>query len=209
MRTMHGSAHPHLRYDRAEMETFERLITADQYCNYEYDERLHDRRTELIHGRVVVNAPALPHQTLVGRIHLALGNWAAGKPGRGRVWLPLDLRIDDWSVLNPDLLWVAEARLPPPGTRRLEISPDIVIEVRSPSTWARDVGPKHALYERHGVRELWLVDDRSASVLRFFRAREAATTLDSQLELSSPETLSSPLLPGFALGLDELFDPAI
>lgn len=206
---MNGSAYPHLRYAEAEMETAERLITADQYFNYEYDERLHDRRTELIHGRVVVNAPALPHQTLVGRIHLALGNWTAEKPGRGRVWLPLDLRIDDWSVLNPDLLWVAEARLPPPGTRRLETSPDLVIEVRSPSTWARDVGPKHALYERHGVRELWLVDDRSASVLRFLRASDAASTFESQVDIGSPGTLSSPLLPGFALELDELFDPAI
>jgi Uma2 family endonuclease len=204
---MHGGRHGHRRYDQAEMETAERLITADQYFNYEYDERLHDRRTELIHGRVVVNAPALAHQTLVGRIYLALGNWAAGNPGRGRVWLPLDLRIDDWSVLNPDLLWVAEERLPPPGTKRLEIAPDLVVEVRSPSTWARDVGPKQTLYERHGVRELWLVDDRSASMLRFFRSSERAGAFDRAEEIRTPDTLSSPLLPGFALDLAAVFAP--
>lgn len=190
------------------METAERLITADQYFNYEYDERLHDRRTELIHGRVVLNAPALPHQTLVGRIYLALGNWAAAAPGRGRVWLPLDLRIDDWNVLNPDILWVAEQRLPSPGTRRLEIAPDLVIEVRSPSTWARDVGPKQALYERHLVRELWLVDDRSASVLRLFSSG-SGSRFDRAEEVRAPDTLSSELLDGFALDLEALFDPGL
>ncbi len=64
---MHAQPHPHRRYAQAKMEAAERaeraesLITAEQYFNNEYDERLHDRRTELIHGRVLLNAPALPH----------------------------------------------------------------------------------------------------------------------------------------------------
>jgi Uma2 family endonuclease len=90
--------------------------------------------------------------------------------------------------------------------------PDLVVEVRSPSTWNRDVGVKKNLYERHGVRELWLVDDRSSSVLRYRREGEgegeSSDGFDDGAEIAAPDTLTSPQLPGFELELSALFAPA-
>lgn len=40
--------------------------------------------------------------------------------------------------------------------------PGLVAEVRSASTWAKDLGPKRRLYEQHGVRELTAEDGRQA-----------------------------------------------
>ena len=37
-------------------------------------------------------------------------------------------------------------------------TPDLVIEIISPSTAGRDRKDKRDLYERHGVKEYWLVD---------------------------------------------------
>ena len=108
----------------------------------------------------MLSQPDLPHQTVAGRLHLALGNWMEEAPGRGVVWLPIDIVIDDRNVLVPDLAWVSEEKVPPPGTRLLPVSPDLLVEVRSPSTWHRDIGVKRDLYARHGVRELWLVRER-------------------------------------------------
>jgi hypothetical protein len=51
------------RYAVPEMETAQRLITAEEYLAREFD----DRFTELINGRVVVNQALIPHQTIVGR----------------------------------------------------------------------------------------------------------------------------------------------
>jgi Uma2 family endonuclease len=186
------------------METAERLITADEYLAREFD----DRFTELINGRVVVNQRLIPHQTIVGRIYLALGNWVNAAPGRGYVWLPLDTKIDDRNVLAPDIVWVAQAHLPPRGSKYMVHPPELVVEVRSPTTWNRDVGVKKNLYERHGVRELWLVDDRSSSVLRYRRTSEAAAGFDEGEEIAAPDTLASPQLPGLALELDALFSAA-
>lgn len=182
-----------------DMETAERLITAQEFLARE--DRMSPRE-ELIDGRIVRSQPDLPHQTIAGRIHLALATWANEAPARGVVWLPIDIVVDERHVLVPDLAWVAEEKVPPPATRLLPVSPDLVVEVRSPSTWHRDIGVKRDLYARHGVRELWLVDGMSASVIV---CRLDSSGLGILAEIGAGQALESPLLPGFSVELDALF----
>ncbi|MGI8593053.1 MAG: Uma2 family endonuclease [Solirubrobacteraceae bacterium] len=186
------------------MSTGAGLITAQEYFTLTEGQRW----TELIDGRIVVNVPRIPHQTLVGRLHLALGNWVEEEPGRGRAWLPLDVIVDDHNVLAPDLVWVAEERLPEPGAALLARPPDLLVEVRSPSTWHRDIGVKRRLYERHGVAELWLVDGMGQSVIVCRRSDPGAPIFDVESELDLGEMLGSAQLPGFGLELDALFAEA-
>ncbi len=183
------------------MSTAGGLITAQEYFALTEG----DRWTELIGGRIVVNVPRIPHQTLVGRLFLALGNWVEEESGRGRAWLALDVIVDDHNVLAPDLVWVAEERLPERGAVLLARAPDLLIEVRSPSTWHRDIGVKRRLYERHGVGELWLVDGMGESVIVCRRSGPHAEIFDVEAELGRGETLDFPQLPGFAVELDALF----
>jgi len=37
------------------------------------------------------------------------------------------------------------------------VAPDLVIEMLSPATAAKDLKIKRELYERHGVKEYWIV----------------------------------------------------
>jgi len=83
--------------------------------------------------------------------------------------------------------------------------PDIVAEIRSPSTWRFDIGAKKAAYERHGLSELWLVDSVAYAVLIFSRSKPNATSFDLALELGRGDALESPLLPGFSLAASELY----
>ncbi len=83
--------------------------------------------------------------------------------------------------------------------------PDLCVEIRSPGTWRYDVGAKKAGYERAGLRELWLVDDRAECVLVYRRSRPDAPDFDVALELTAGDELASPQLPGFALSVEELF----
>ena len=64
---------------------------------------------------------------------------------------------------------------------------------------------KKSVYERHGVLELWLVDDRSSSVLRYRRSGEG---FDEGEEIAAPDTLTSTQLPGLEFDLSALFAPA-
>lgn len=67
---------------------------------------------------------------------------------------PVDVRIDDATVLQPDVLVVARAHV---GERFLGL-PLLVVEVLSPSTRDIDLALKKARYERAGCRSYWVVD---------------------------------------------------
>jgi Uma2 family endonuclease len=62
--------------------------------------------------------------------------------------------------------------------------PDLAVEVRSPATWVYDVGPKRDLYERHGLRELWLADTASRTLLIYRRSQEQSG-FDFKAELTA------------------------
>ncbi|MGI8902228.1 MAG: Uma2 family endonuclease [Solirubrobacteraceae bacterium] len=182
------------------MATAERLITADEYLQGE-----EEHFVELIDGRVVMEEPTFWHQALCGRIYHALCSWTEAAPDRGAASLPVNVRLDEHNVFGPDVSWFREDRRPGyPG--RWVPAPDLVAEVRSPSTWKYDLGRKREYYERFGVVELWLVDIATESVVVFRRSSAAATGFDCTDEQRAPGELTSPLLPGFALALAKLFE---
>jgi Uma2 family endonuclease len=182
------------------MATVQR-ITAQEYLAT-YDETF--PRCELIEGEVVVSEPGLIHQRVCREMFRALDAWTEATPRRGEVTFPIDVLIDDRNVFAPDLLWYAEGHVPQPEDRPYPV-PDLVVEVRSPSTWRYDVGAKKAAYERNGLQELWLIDARVSELLAFRRSAPGVPTFDVALEVGARDTLSSPLLPGFELLLGTLF----
>ena len=175
-------------------------MTADQYLAIEQE----TRGWELIAGEVVVEEASIEHQRVATRLLGALLTWIRSEEGRGEAVMPLDVKLDHENVFAPDLLWYA-GRGPQSGSPRPYPMPDLAVEVRSPSTWRYDLGTKKSKYEAHGLRELWLVDTPSQTVLVFRRSQPAAESFDVALEPGRGEVLGSPLLPGFALALDELF----
>jgi Uma2 family endonuclease len=162
-------------------------------------------RSELVEGEVVVHGPTYDHQRVLRDLFVALHDWARAAPRRGEVSWPLDVLIDERNVFSPDLLWYAEGRAPVRGDERPYPLPALAVEVRSPSTWRYDIGAKKAAYERNGLAELWLVDTRASELFAFRRSVPGGPSFDVALELGAPDTLASPLLPGFALALGTLF----
>lgn len=162
------------------------------------------RPWNLVEGEVVVNEPEWLHAEVVGDFHFALATWARAADGRGAVGLPIDVQLDERNVYAPDIVWYAEGRAPARLDPRPYPMPDLAVEVRSP-TWHYDLGAKKSGYERHGLRELWLVDTVAEAVLVFRRSQPTALTFDVSLELTRDEELGSPLLPGFSLALAGVF----
>lgn len=179
-------------------------ITAEEFL--ELPEPHDARRVELVAGEVVMHHPSLLHEVAQRSLHFALHVWTEAGEGRGRVHGPIDSRLDAANVFAPDVLWYSAERAPDIRSLRPYPLSDLVIEVRSPSTWRYDIGAKKSAYERHGLPELWLVDTTAEQVLVFRRSTPAQVSFDVALELCRGEPLGSPLLPGFSLALDELFD---
>ncbi len=178
-------------------------MTAEEFMAWTPPDR-GNTRFELIDGEVVQTKPTPLHQHVVYEIAFHLKLWVREGPGRGTPTLDIDTAIDPWTVLVPDFQWYAEGRELPGLAEPPWPSGDLVVEVRSPSTWHRDVGRKKELYERDGVRELWLVDPSARTVL-VCRRSAASPTFDVTIEVGDDETLTSPLLPGFAVPVAELF----
>ncbi|MGI8946204.1 MAG: Uma2 family endonuclease [Thermoleophilaceae bacterium] len=179
-------------------------MTAEEFLARPFEEGL--RGQELVQGEIVVSEATPMHNAVQIRLVLALGNWIAAGQGRGQVFIPLDVKLDDTNVFAPDISWYSTSNPVDLGSRPPSPMPDLAIEVRSPSTWRYDIGAKKAGYERHRLPELWLVDTRAEQVLVFRRSRLGAATFDVALELDRGTVLGSPLLPGLELGLDELLD---
>ncbi|MCP9491310.1 MAG: Uma2 family endonuclease [Solirubrobacteraceae bacterium MAG38_C4-C5] len=162
-------------------------------------------KTELIDGEVVVSEPRMLHQDVLSELLVALRLWTRAGSDRGRATPAIDILLDDDNVYGPDLLWYAHVRDPGRTEARPQPVPDLAVEIRSPSTWRYDIGAKKARYEQYGLQELWLVDTKADEILVFRRSRPQGASFDVALELTSDDTLSSPLLPGFALVLAELW----
>jgi Uma2 family endonuclease len=112
------------------------------------------RRRELIDGMLLVNpSPNRRHQKASVRLTLLLGN--ACPPELELLHAPFDYKVSDTTLLIPDLIVARKADV---GPARLEVTPLLVIEIRSPSTARLDVGTKRLVYESAGVPWYWLVD---------------------------------------------------
>jgi Uma2 family endonuclease len=183
-----------------EAMTLVQRMSADEYLAWDGP-----RGTNLVEGEVVMPQPRRIHQRVLRQLFLALSTWDVATEGRGETILPIDVSLDDGNVYAPDVLWYRSGRdLPPPDVRPQPL-PDIAVEIRSPSTWRYDVGAKKAAYERHGLPELWLVDTPAQEILVFRRSAQQASVFDLSLQLAAGDTLTSPLLPGFALPVADAF----
>lgn len=183
------------------MSVTETGLTAETYLSRDFPPR-----TQLIDGEVVlVNEPRFRHQRIALHLVGALDLWSRGD-GTGEAGYGSDWILTDRDVLVPDVWWLREERRPARDAVRADGSPDLVVEVKSPSTWRFDVGPKRAAYERAGTLELWLVDLDADRVLVYRRSAHASSGFDVHLEVGAGAVLTSPWLPGLEIAVDELFD---
>ncbi len=119
-----------------------------------------EERWEIIDG-VAYNmspAPSDAHQDLSSELNAQVRTQLRGKRCQVRA-APYDVRFENSeqtrTVVQPDLIVVCDRNKI--TTRGLVSAPDWVVEILSPSTAGKDHIVKRALYERHGVREYWLV----------------------------------------------------
>ena len=84
---------------------------------------------------------------------------AADPDGIGQVLVgPVDVLFAEGDYLEPDLVVVLDRSAHLLSDRGIEGPPDLVVEVVSPATAARDRGQKLERYRTYGVPEYWVVD---------------------------------------------------
>ena len=104
-------------------------------------------------------------------------------------------------LLAPDLCIILRERTDIIGPRMIEGAPDIVIEILS-SDRRRDLGRKRQLYAEAGILEYWIVDPRNDTVTLLELHGGEYT---ERAVLNAADTLTTPLLPGLAILLADIF----
>ena len=119
-------------------------------------------RAEVVEGGVLLLPSTTgQHQYAVGELGDVLRQLARSTPNRlGGWWIlsDLDVRFATDLILRPDLVGWRREHLASPRGRPIEVRPDWVCEVVSPSNAAHDLVTKRRLYAEHGVPHYWLVD---------------------------------------------------
>ncbi len=147
-------------------------------------------------------APSIPHQEAVGLLFSRLRACAIDRRLGRVIASPVDVHLSEHDVVQPDILFVSKERDDRIVHEGVHGAPDLIVEVLSPSTRDLDLGAKKILYARHGVIEYWVLDlhDQTVSI---YRLEEDVAT--PKLRLEGDATLTSDVVPGFALPLEELF----
>src|SRR6266850_8176217 len=134
--------------------------TYEQY--YKLDD---ERRYEVIDGELLMApAPGTWHQNWLGNLHVLIAPFVK-RNKLGRVFIaPLDVILDEENVVQPDLVFVSTTNLGIIEKRGIFGTPDLVVELISPSSVRRDRYVKQALYARFGVKEFWIGDPANKSL---------------------------------------------
>ena len=181
-------------------------MTADLKLTYEDYLAIPDdgRRHEIIDGEHYVSPGAnTKHQDVAGNLYTFLRNFARSRR-LGRVFhAPYDVVLSQIDVVQPDVLFVSNARKHLITTNNLQGAPDLVIEILSENRRYDEVVKKQ-LYERHGVAEYWIADPELDSIKIYRRSGEHFGAPEV-ISIETGGTLTTPLLPGFSLPIEDVF----
>ena len=180
---------------------------------YTYGDYLHwpeGERWEIIDGVPydMSPAPSDRHQIVSRELSFQLVAHLRGKPCQV-FSAPFDVILpeagekeeDAETVVQPDIMVICDRTK---ITRRGCIgAPDLVIEILSPSTAAKDKNEKKALYEYAGVSELWIVDPDKKMVTVYLRNENKRYNLPKTYDNEDTPTVH--ILPGMKIDLSLVF----
>jgi Uma2 family endonuclease len=179
-----------------------RRMTLEEFMEAEVEEGY---RYELARGVLEVSeVPDDPHGVLVWIILQLIARYAQEHPGviyragggaEFRLWLPGMV-----SGRNPD---IAVALCDTPRDRRGRRPPAMAFEVVSEGSEARqrDYATKRAEYLAYGLREYWVVDPRTKTVIVLTRDGDVWV----EQSYSDDQQAASLVLPGFMLRVSDLW----
>lgn len=162
-----------------------------------------EHKWEFIQGEVIMHSPAKNrHLLATQRIYKLMDAWCMVN-GLGEVRVEKAMTSFPRNDYEPDVMFfgLAKAALIEPDTLRFPI-PDLVVEVLSPSTEARDRGVKFEDYARHGVGEYWIVDADAETVELYRLAGEGYPAVERQADGS----VESGVIAGFTVPVRAFFE---
>lgn len=175
---------------------------AKRWTYEEYYKLEDDQRYEIIDGQLLMApAPDTSHQDWLGDLYSLLRSFVKmHKLGR-LFFAPVDVVLDEENTVQPDLVFVSAKNAGIIQPRAIFGTPDLLVEVVSPSSDRRDRSQKMRLYARFGVKEYWIGDAAKRS-LEIFTLKESRYELHCAAEEKGK--LSSLVLTGLKFDVADI-----
>jgi Uma2 family endonuclease len=155
---------------------------------------------ELSEGRLIISpSPTPKHQDISARLFLILGNYVYSNNLGKLVAAPMDTRLYEGVVRQPDIAFMSNEHLDR-ITDKWGV-PDLVVEILSEGTAEIDKEDKYLEYQRAGVLEYWIVDPFKQSV-EIYTLEHGNYTLYGIS--GTGDIAKSKLLDGFEVSIDEI-----
>ena len=173
-------------------------------------------RAEVIRGVVSVQPAPLPRHS---RVQRTLGSYIGqpfddddGRGGPGGWWIlpEVDVRLSAHDIVQPDVGgWRRERLVDPWDTRPIDVVPDWICEVTSPSNARHDRVTKARLYLEAGVPALWLIDPETRVLEALIRdgTGERARWVEAG-RFGDGDVVRIPPFEAIELDVGRLFPPA-
>lgn len=179
------------------------LLTSDQFLALpeEFDDHGNRIKLELIGGEIVHVPPAsLLHDLIKNKIHELLMDFLRANPRLGlRSLVEIGAQVSRTDAFIPDVAVVKQASLS--GEARIfQGSPEIAIEVVSPTDTAKHIEHKIDAYLQGGAKSVWIVFPESRSI--------TIHTAEAVHKLKADQPITDPLLAGFSTPVSAFFDLA-
>jgi len=194
------------------MESIDELDLSEIYTYADYYSWRFEERVELIKGKIfkMGDAPGGNHQLISGNIAGELHQFLKGK--KAHVFMaPFDIRLVRNEVADEDVTTVVQPYISVicdtiklSDQRSCLGAPDIIVEVLSPGNNKKEIKTKYELYEEFGVKEYWLVYPDEQSLIQYVLTDEGKFAHAGR-PLTGGDKLSTSILPGFELALDDVF----
>ena len=131
---------------------------------YSYKEECNDY--ELINGQVyMMSRPSTNHMLIEKNIVTTFQNYLKGK--RCIPFNEVDVFLSDNDNFIPDVIIVCDPEII--EENGIHGTPDLVVEIASPSTARRDRMEKFIAYEKYGVKEYWIISPHEKRVEVYIR----------------------------------------
>lgn len=183
--------------------------TVDDYMSWTDNEF----RCELIDGVVydMSAAPVVTHQEVLSSLHFELMSFLRERHKQGGggdgppclvLFAPVDVILTRNTVVQPDLIVLCN-RAKIINGKNIQGAPDLVVEILSPSTAAKDKREKHRVYERAGVPQYLIVDPHEQYAELYTLGEEGRYA--PRIILAPEDLLELTVAPGMGLTLSAIF----
>ena len=120
------------------------------------------RKYEMLDGKIYYMARATTnHNRIIGNVFSMFRTYLKGKKCQA-FSDGVDVKFSEKDITVPDVMIVCNKDIIKKNC--IEGAPDLIVEVLSPSTAKNDIGYKKNLYEKHGVKEYWIISQAEQSI---------------------------------------------